>query len=60
MCFGEEFRIELMFYFIYIEECLGKIYDNKKLGFVYLEDGIFKFIFDFEGYYEMIKIFCNK
>lgn len=58
--FGEEFRIELMPYSIYTEERLGKIYDNKKSGFVYLEDGIPKFIPDPEGYHETIKTFCNK
>lgn len=58
--FGEEFRIELMPYALYTEERLGKIYKNKKSGFVYLQDGIPKFTPDPEGYHETIKTFCDK
>lgn len=58
--FGEEFRIELMPYCLYTEERLGNIYKNKKLGYVYLEDGVPKFIPDPEGYHETIKTFCDK
>ena len=58
--FGEGFGIELMPFSLYTEERLGKIYKNKKSGFVYVEDGVPKFIPDPEGYHDTIKTSCDK
>ncbi|RUT72112.1 hypothetical protein D0817_00370 [Flavobacterium cupreum] len=58
--FGPEFRVELMPYSLYTEERLKKIYQNKKSGFIYLEDGVPKFTPDPEGYHKTIKTFCDK
>lgn len=58
--FGEEFRVELMPYCLYSRERLQKIYQNKKSGFIYLENGVPKFTPDPEGYHKTIKTFCDK
>jgi Ca2+/Na+ antiporter len=58
--FGEGFGIELLPFSLYTEERLGKIYKNKKSGFVYVEDGVSKFIPNPEGYHDTIKTSCDK
>ena len=60
LLYGEQFRIELMPYSLYTEERLSNIYPNKKSDYIYLEDGVPKFIPDPEAYHETIKTFCNK
>ncbi|ELR73629.1 hypothetical protein C900_02714 [Fulvivirga imtechensis AK7] len=58
--FGKEFRIELMPVAAYTEERLNKIYGSKNTGYVYLEDGVPKFIPDPAGYHETIKTMCDE
>ena len=58
--FGEEFRIELMPHCRYTEERLSKIYNSRDSGFVYVEDGIPKFIPDPKEYHDTMKTMCNK
>lgn len=57
--FGKTFRIELMPSCSYTKERLQHIYNSKKSGYVYVEDGIPKFIPDPDGYHDTIKTMCN-
>lgn len=60
LLYGEQFSIELMPYSLYTEERLSNIYPNKNSGYIYLEDGVPKFIPDPEAYHETIKTYCDK
>ncbi|WP_299241676.1 hypothetical protein [uncultured Aquimarina sp.] len=58
--FGKDFRIELNPYSAYTKERLNHIYKNDDSGYVYIENGIPKFIPDPEGYHKTRKIMCNE
>ncbi|MBQ4802129.1 hypothetical protein J8L88_04620 [Aquimarina sp. MMG015] len=58
--FGKDFRIELNPYSAYTKERLNHIYENDDSAYVYIEDGIPKFVPDPEGYHNTRKAMCNE
>ena len=58
--YGKQFRIELMPFSNYTEDRLHTIYTNKNSGFIYIQDGVPRFIPDPVGYHESTKkTMCN-
>lgn len=58
--FGKDFWVELNPYSAYTKERLNDIYKDDNSAYVYIENGIPKFIPDPEGYHKTRKVMCNE